>query len=379
MRILHCLLPLLAAGLLAGPAAGSVLPAAEIDARNAAAGYVLARVATLGMLRDECEPLLGAGDDGAAAVARGWWERNLPDIEAAYAWGDRYLALVRRASEVGHQRALRQLSADAATLVRNNALLLFGRERPDAASCRAALQPYAGSHGDLRQLAAEPGKEQLAGLLRSLAAVRAEPGYLPPARLRQDPDAYLHHALVASKEAAQAAIERGDAEGARAILEDMAGRGDAKAAQTLGGMYLEGGLLPRDEAQAYRWFHRAWMLRDPEGLNALGVMHRDGRGVPANPQLALALFHLARLQAQEPAARERVAQNLQRLGRRLTPAQRGAAACLTLRQIADAVERPLAAPGEAKPARDRFFIAPGYESRLGEAAPLAREGRPLAC
>lgn len=360
---------LLAAGCGAGFA--QALTPAEVEARNAAAGFAISSLATLGMLRDECETLTGDGPDGAAAIARAWWDRNQDDLAAAYAWTDHYLSALRQKDEALWRKTGRDFHAGTSSAVRDNARLFFRGQLPTAATCAAALQMF-------REPAAgtppPPGHERFAQASATLRRIRADAGYRVPPGLQMDAERHLHRGLSASLETAQDALRRRDAQGARVAFESMAARGDAKAAQALGAMYMEGDLLARDDLQAYRWFYRAWLLRDAEGLNALGVLRRDGRVGTADPKLALALFQLAAAQAPEGPSRKRAERNRDALAGKMPLRDRDATACMSLRQIADAVEAPLPA-GERGSSQ---LFSPNQTRRLGESLPGASPV-PLPC
>ncbi|WOO82405.1 Protein sel-1 1 [Vanrija pseudolonga] len=65
------------------------------------------------------------------------------------------------------------------------------------------------------------------------------------------------------------------------------------AASYLGRMALRGEGMPKDYVLARLWYNRAAQLGDREAYNALGVIHRDGLGVKANADTALAYFKTA--------------------------------------------------------------------------------------
>ncbi|MGV3571391.1 MAG: tetratricopeptide repeat protein [Ramlibacter sp.] len=358
-------------GMATAQSPGALAPE-EVAARNAAAGFMISRLATLAMLRDECEPLLGQGPDGARAIAYGWWERNRADLEVAYVWTDRHLQELRRGDAARYQEAARGVGTGTAAVVGSNAAQLFRGALPTAQSCRSALDLFAPPKLDLQQLGTGP--ERFAEFIRTLQRIRAEPGYAVPPHVKLDPERSLHYEMSASVQAAQAAAARGDAQGVRAAYGSMAERGDARAAYQLGAMHLRGEIVEKDDRQAYLWFHRAWLMRESEGMNALGVMHRDGRAVPANARIALALFQLAAAQARDPRAKALAERNLVALARRMPAAQQDAAACMTLRQIAEAVRQPL-------PAAERgasTLVDTNLDLRLGEFLP-AFGGLPISC
>ncbi|HEY8356839.1 MAG TPA: hypothetical protein VIL30_05190 [Ramlibacter sp.] len=356
----------LAALLLAGGCslAGAQAPS-EVTARNAAAGHVLSSLATLAMLRDECEPLL-PGADGALATAQGWWERNRADIEVAYVWTDRYLQAVRSTDATHYQELARSVGTHTNEVVRRNAAAFFGGQLPTADTCRAALQRFTAAAGT---------DDPFAEAVRTLARVRQEPGYAVPAHVTLDPARSLRFGLSASLLAAQAAVERRDADGVRKAYAWMTRRGDARAAYQLATMHTRGEVVKKDDQEAYLWFHKAWMLREPEGANALGVMHRDGRWVAANSRLALALFQLATVQAREPAAKARAERNLRQLAAKMSPEDRQATACMTLKDLADGVERPLPLAERAS----ATIFDPEQGRRLGDFMPQVSGGVPFFC
>ena len=60
-----------------------------------------------------------------------------------------------------------------------------------------------------------------------------------------------------------------------------------------------------DYATAVRWHHRAAAHGDLEALILLGSAYLEGRGVPRDPLLAYAWYHLASLRGRINAARAR--------------------------------------------------------------------------
>jgi TPR repeat protein len=138
---------------------------------------------------------------------------------------------------------------------------------------------------------------------------------------------------------------------------------------------MNGDVLDKDDRQAYRWLHRAWLLREAEAVNALGVLHRDGRAGRPNAKLALALFQLAAVQATDPQSKARANRNLITLAGKLPLAERRAVACMTVREIADAIEQPM-------PLADRHSARlsdPRENRRLAELLPQISGGKPVAC
>lgn len=65
------------------------------------------------------------------------------------------------------------------------------------------------------------------------------------------------------------------------------------AASYIGRMALRGEGMPQDFRRARLWFERAADYGDPEAYNGLGIIYRDGLGVPPNRDRALKYFESA--------------------------------------------------------------------------------------
>ena len=129
-------------------------------------------------------------------------------------------------------------------------------------------------------MALNPGYEQFAEFPATLARIRAEPGFAVPPHLKfgmEKRGQFLSGVgNLASLDAAEAARERGDGPARIAIFKGLAERGDGNAATQVGIIYLTGQQVAKDDGSAYRWFYAAWSQSNMDGLNALGVMNRDG-------------------------------------------------------------------------------------------------------
>ena len=372
----------LKAALLAGAAAAGgaghaqlmLDPAPPLIDHRPAAAVILAHQGTLAMLAAECTDLLPDPEKGAVAIVRNWRERNRPLLEATVVWLDRFLGQMKGRNAEAFRQASASMVADTQAAVRREAQALFARKPPTALSCRAALAPFADGARDIGPPAGVALPQQQKEFLAVLQRIRGEPGFAVPAALRRLVLPGPHFGLLASAEAAAAARERGEGRAAADLYVDMANRGDGSAAQTLGVMLLEGKLLPRNDANAYRWFYIAWALGDQEGLNAIGVMLRDGLAVPADRALAFAAFTIAASRATTPAAAQRAAGNATELKPQVPDAQRSRVACLTLDQFNQAISRPIAA---ADLPRNRELA--GGQRRLAEVAPAIGAGSKPAC
>lgn len=107
-------------------------------------------------------------------------------------------------------------------------------------------------------------------------------------------------------------------------------RGDRTAAQTLGIFYLNGQNIARDPKTAFAWFYRAWALGAPEGINAIGVIFRDGAGVSIDKKLALASFAISRqmLFDKRSPAYQRINQSYYRMYAQMQPNEHSETGCL---------------------------------------------------
>ena len=76
-------------------------------------------------------------------------------------------------------------------------------------------------------------------------------------------------------------------------LKAKAEAGDASAQASLGKAYKDGNGVPKNDAQALRWFHKAADQGDASAENDLGVMYRVGEGVPQDNDEALRWYKKA--------------------------------------------------------------------------------------
>lgn len=313
----------------------------EVERRNAAAAFANAWQLALVLVQRECKPPITTSEDSIDEIARAWTLRNRPEMEAANTWLERYFSSLSPDARKRDSLELRRAVGDAAL---QNARTFFARRLPDAASCKRAINWFSFPQLDLKNIALNPGYEAFAEFPATLAGIRAEPGFFVPKHLKFDFEDIFKSTggfgYVASLDAAEAARERGDTAGRMAIFQSMAERGDGRAAQTIGIIYLNGLQVEKNDIEAYRWFHAAWVLWEGEGLNAMGVMARDGLGVPVNRTLAGASFHLAKIFSGNQEAFDRASENLEGLQSRMSAEEKAEIACMKLA----AFERSLQAP-----------------------------------
>ncbi len=75
--------------------------------------------------------------------------------------------------------------------------------------------------------------------------------------------------------------------------EQAAEQGDADAQFTLGVMYRQGEGVPQDPTEAVKWYRLAAEQGDAGAQFNLGVMYEQGKGVPQDPTEAVKWYRLA--------------------------------------------------------------------------------------
>jgi TPR repeat protein len=223
--------------------------------------------------------------------------------------------------------------------------VFFARNAPTTVSCEKAAKTFAVPQLDFKSMASNPGYEQFAEFPLTLARIRNESGFSVPNSIKNDFETASKFqngiSNVASLDAADALKEKGDGSGRGSIYMGMAKRGDAMAAQEVGLTYLNGKQVEKNIPAAYRWFYAAWSLSDMDGLNAMGVMLRDGLGVPVNAMLAQSAFYLAKATAKNKAAFERASKNIDKLAEQISNDEKSKIACMSLKNLDDALRAPI--------------------------------------
>ncbi len=99
--------------------------------------------------------------------------------------------------------------------------------------------------------------------------------------------------LAGPREDAEAAFLKQDYATALRLLRPLADQGDAWAQNSLGVMYRNGQGVPKDDAQAVKWYRLAADQGDAWAQIMLGVMYRNGQGVPKDDAQAVKWYRLA--------------------------------------------------------------------------------------
>ena len=77
------------------------------------------------------------------------------------------------------------------------------------------------------------------------------------------------------------------------------------AQYNLGAKYDDGTGVPKDDAEAAMWYHKAADQGDADAQNNLGVMYQNGEGVPENTVEAYKWFSLAAARGNKDAETNR--------------------------------------------------------------------------
>ncbi|MFB3134408.1 MAG: tetratricopeptide repeat protein [Rhodospirillales bacterium] len=97
----------------------------------------------------------------------------------------------------------------------------------------------------------------------------------------------------ADLDAGISAYKRGDYATALAEFTQAAEQGSVVAQINLAAMYYKGQGVPRDDAEAAKWYRKAADQGDAVAQNNIGLMYDDGRGVPQDYGEAVKWYRLA--------------------------------------------------------------------------------------
>ena len=113
-------------------------------------------------------------------------------------------------------------------------------------------------------------------------------------------------------DAAVEAYKRGDYATALAGLQNYAEQGNAAAQFNLGLMYASGEGVPKDDAEAVRWYRLAAEQGTAAAQRNLGLMYANGEGVPEDDVTAYAWLNIAAAQGQSSAneGKEHIAKHM---------------------------------------------------------------------
>ncbi len=102
-----------------------------------------------------------------------------------------------------------------------------------------------------------------------------------------------------------------------------ADKGDVDSERYLGYIYAKGDGVPKNDTESFRWYQLAAEQGDADAENNLGVMFSDGRGAPKNLVQAHKWFTIAamRYPANEQKSRDTAQKNVDKLAKKMTPAE----------------------------------------------------------
>lgn len=349
-------------------AEGSSLSESEIEQRYAASAFVFTREANIPALIWECSPLLKGTSLNVELIFRGWYERNKPELEAAYFWTINYMQDLKEKNPEMHQRASVDLTRSVTSGALQSLRPVFKRQLPSQSACEWIVKTYSIPQLDFKNMGRNPGYEQFGEFANTLARIRDEPGFKPPTLQNNYELASTFRAglsNIITLDAAEASKERNDGQGMLRAYQSLATRGDGGAAQTIGLMYFNGGFVPKSSTEAYRWFYAAWSLGEHEGLNAMGVMFRDGMGVSRDYPLAQAAFMVASVAARNKLAHDRAQSNADRLRPQIDAEAVERLKCLSIRSLDSELKKPV----QSLPALVAGKEIVGAERKIGTLIP----------
>lgn len=155
-------------------------------------------------------------------------------------------------------------------------------------------------------------------LLASTLLFLASCMFFVPVANAAERDERIDHAL--------AAAARGDVAEELSLWEQLGNEGDQKAMVEAGVIYQKGRGGIRDYDKALAWYLKS--MHDM-ALNNMGVMYRDGEGVPKNRRIAYLLFLFVHMQGNDVAAITYANRNLRQEVAELPKDEIKAALCYT--------------------------------------------------
>jgi TPR repeat protein len=120
---------------------------------------------------------------------------------------------------------------------------------------------------------------------------------------------------------ARSAYDKREYKTAYGIFKSLAKRGDAGAQFRLGEMYKNGQGVPRNDAEALKWFRRAADQGHAGAQNSLGIVYTLGQGVPVDYVLAYMWYSIAASNYTEATERGGAARNMDAIIHMMTPGQ----------------------------------------------------------
>lgn len=169
--------------------------------------------------------------------------------------------------------------------------------------------------------------------------------------------------LSAGLQEALEAQNNGDGEKAVMEFSKLAAKGDIRAMNTIGCMYLNGDGIQADYSKAQQWFLTALATGDADAMNNIGVMYRDALGVKQDLELAYALFQEAIRVARNDDAYGLAVRNTEKILQYITADQLNRAKKLKPKDLtADKIRSHTSSPGALR--RDIDLLPTGWQKGL---------------
>jgi hypothetical protein len=300
MKISHRFLIFVLLGWISAQTCIGQTPDQETERREAAAGFLYPQAFVLSVLRMECGKWLAGSSNDVDEVARAWWTRNRYDLDAAtWITGE---AIRRYRSTMPPDKALiaeRQIMQSESMAGQSTLRSAFKRQLPTPDTCAGAVQQYKSPQLDVANLGSTKGFEQFSEFGATLKRARLDKSYRPIDDTYRtfETQVGVSKYPLATLDAVEAAKERHDPSAILQGYMSLVERGDSTAPISVGLFYLNGQYIPHDYQRAIAWFYNAWAMGEADGINALGVMARDGLGMPKDNHLAIAAFAVAKKMA----------------------------------------------------------------------------------
>jgi len=122
-------------------------------------------------------------------------------------------------------------------------------------------------------------------------------------------------------EEARDAYNKGDYKTAYRIFKPHAERGDVVAQFSLGEMSKKGQGVPRDDAEALKWYRKAADQGHADAQNNLGIIYTLGKGVPVDYVQALMWYSIAASNSSEGMEHAGAVSNRDAIASMMTPTQ----------------------------------------------------------
>jgi TPR repeat protein len=122
-------------------------------------------------------------------------------------------------------------------------------------------------------------------------------------------------------EDARSAYKEGDYQTAYRIFKSLAERGDAAAQFSLGGMYMDGQGVTKDNAEALKWYRRAADQGNTAAQFNLGMIYLIDQVVPRDNVLAHMWLNIAASNSPEAKERNAAAKLRDSVAPKMTPDQ----------------------------------------------------------